>query len=67
MHTPMDLNSTPFIKYHEIDTKNKDLIEDAWGLNSDFCDVVRLLEEYRPLPDKHLISSLIEHFRQTKC
>jgi hypothetical protein len=66
MHTPMGLTSTPFLSYHEINTKETDLLEDAWGLYSDFGDVIRLLEEYKLTPEEHLISSLIEHFREMK-
>jgi hypothetical protein len=62
----MDLNSTPFISYHEIDTKETDLLEDAWGLNSGFGDVIQLLGDYEPIPEEDLISSLIDHFREIK-
>jgi len=62
----MGLTSTPFISYHEIDTTETDLLEDAWGLNSGFCDVIQLLEEYEPTPEEHLISSLLERFREIK-
>jgi hypothetical protein len=60
----MDLTSTPFITYQEIDTKGTDLFEDAFGFNTGFDDVFQLLEEYEPLPEEYLISSIIEHFRE---
>jgi hypothetical protein len=60
----MVLTSTPFISYQEISTKETDLFEDAWGLNSDFFDVIKLLEDYEPVPERNLISSLIAHFRE---
>jgi hypothetical protein len=66
MHAPMGLTSTPFLSYHEIDIKETDLLEDAWGLNSGFSDVIQLLEEYKMTPEEHLISSLIDHFREIK-
>ena len=62
----MGSTSTLFLSYHEIDTKETDLLEDAWGLNSGFSDVILLLGEYEPIPEEHLISSLLEHFREIK-
>ena len=62
----MELTSTPFISYHEIDTKEADLLEDAWGLNSGFGDVIQLLGEYKPVPEEDMITTFIEHFREIK-
>ena len=63
---PMGLISTPFISYHEINVSETDLLDDAWGLNTDYSDVIQLLDEYRPEPGSELISSLIEHTRELK-
>jgi hypothetical protein len=63
---PMGLIFTPFISYHEINVSETDLLDDAWGLNTDFCDVIQLLDEYKPEPGSKLISSLIEHTRELK-
>jgi hypothetical protein len=57
---PMGLISTPFISYHEINIKETDLFEDAWGLNSDYSDVIQFLGEYKPEPGNQLINALIE-------
>jgi hypothetical protein len=63
---PMGLISTPFISYHEINVKETDLFEDAWGLNSEYGDVIQLLGEYRPEPEKYLISHLVELISEYK-
>jgi hypothetical protein len=63
METPMDLNSTPFISYHEIDVEDIDLIEDAWGLNNDFRDVIAFLRMFRIEPGERLTKKLIDKIR----
>ena len=61
---PMGLTSTPFISYHNIKVKNVDLFEDAWGLNSEFCDVIDLLGQIKAVPGKGLTERLIEQIRK---
>lgn len=61
---PMDLNSTPFITYREIKVKNIDLIEDAWGLNSEFCDVIDMLHQLKEIPGRCLTRNLIKKLRK---
>lgn len=61
---PMGLNSTHFISYHGIKVKNVDLIEDAWGLNAHFCDVIELLRYVKPVAEKELTDKLIEKIRK---
>jgi hypothetical protein len=61
---PMGLNSTPFISYHEINVEEIDLIEDAWGFNSEFCDVIELLGQVKVAPPGSLTLSLIEKVRK---
>jgi hypothetical protein len=61
---PMGLNSTPFISYHEIDVDEIDLIEDAWGFNSEFCDVIELLGKIKVASPGGLTLSLIEKVRK---
>ena len=39
----MDLTSTPFLKYHEIEVTGADIHDDAWGFNSEFSDVLIFL------------------------
>jgi hypothetical protein len=63
---PMELISTPFISYRDINVAETDLLEDAWGLNSGYDDVIRVLNEYKPEPGTELISSLVELVRNTK-
>jgi hypothetical protein len=61
---PMGLNSTPFISYHDIKVENIDLFEDAWGLNSEFSDVIYLLRQVQPAAGKKLTKRLIEKIRR---
>lgn len=61
---PMGLTSTPFISYHNIKVKNVDLFEDAWGINSEFCDVIDLLRQIKAVPGRRLTKRLIEKVRQ---
>ena len=61
---PMGLNSTPFISYHNIKVKDVDLFEDAWGLNSEFCDVIDLLRQVKAVPGRRLTKRLIEMIRK---
>ena len=51
---PMDINSTQFISYHDINVKELDLIEDAWGFNYEYGDVIDLLGTVNPVPGKDL-------------
>jgi hypothetical protein len=55
----MGLTSTPFISYHEINVKETDLFEDAWGFNSDFCDVISFLGKIDSDPGNQLTDRLI--------
>jgi hypothetical protein len=61
---PMGLNSTHFISYHEINVKNLDLIEDAWGLNARFDDVIALLGQLETGPGERLTEKLIDKIRK---
>jgi len=60
----MGLNSTPFISYHDIKTKDVDLIEDAFALNVEFRDVIVLLRQVKSVPRRRLTELLIEKIRQ---
>jgi len=60
----MGLTSTPFISYHNIKVKDIDLFEDAWGLNSEFCDVIDLLGQIKAVPGRRLTKRLIEKIRK---
>ena len=61
---PMDLNSTPFLSYRDINTDGIDLYEDAWGFFTEFTDVIGLLKQVRPVPDERLISRTIQKIRE---
>jgi hypothetical protein len=63
---PMGLTSTPFISYHDISVEETDLFEDAWGLNSGYCDVIQFFGEIKPEPGIELINRLIELIREPK-
>jgi hypothetical protein len=60
---PMGKNSTRFIKYHEINVNETDLLYDAMGLNSDFHDVFEILDQIKITPGKNLNSRLMKCIR----
>ncbi len=61
----MGLKSTPFLSYDEILVDEIDIYEDAWGFNSEFSDVINLLNlVVTPVPEKRLTERLIERVRQ---
>lgn len=59
----MGLISTQFISYHNIKVNDMDLFEDAWGVNSEFSDVIKFLDQVKPVPEKRLTKKLIEKIR----
>jgi hypothetical protein len=61
---PMVIISTPFVSYRNIKVEEIDLIEDAWGFNSEFYDVIDLLREVKPAPERSLTMSLICKIRK---
>jgi len=61
---PMGLIFTRFISYHDINVKDADLIEDAWGLNARFCDVIDLLHYVKAVPERDLTEKLIDKIRK---
>jgi len=61
---PMGLNSTQFLSYYDIRTENIDIIEDAFGLNSEFSDVIALLGKVKAVPGRRLTKALIEKVRK---
>lgn len=64
MMRPMGLNSTQFLSCHDIDVKDTDLFEDAWGFNSQFSDVIDLLCYVKVAPERDLTNKLIEKIRK---
>jgi hypothetical protein len=61
---PMGLNSTLFISYRDIKVNEIDLFEDAWGLNSEFSDVIDLLRQLEATPGRRLTKRLIGKIRK---
>jgi len=61
----MVFTSTPFLSYHEIKTEGIDLFEDAFGLNTEFFDVIELLKQVKPVSQKWLTRRLIEKIRKS--
>jgi hypothetical protein len=61
---PMVLISTPFITFRDIKVEDIDLIEDAMGLNSEFCDVIDVLRSIDSVPERSLTASLIKKIRK---
>jgi len=60
----MGLNSTQFITFRDIKVNGIDLFEDAWGINSEFCDVIDLLRQIKPVPERCLTTDLIKKIRK---
>ena len=61
---PMVLTSTHFISYREIQVKDTDLYEDAWGLNAEYADVIATLSHLKASPGKKLTDKLICRIRK---
>jgi hypothetical protein len=59
----MRLTSTQFVAYSEIDVKNTDLFEDAFGITSEFTDVIAFLKMASFEPQKDLLNKLSERIR----
>ncbi|HOK25714.1 MAG TPA: hypothetical protein P5320_03570 [Bacteroidales bacterium] len=56
----MNLNSTPFVKYDEIDVEDADLIDEAWDFRAEFHDVFELLDTLKAEPDRQVTERLME-------
>jgi hypothetical protein len=61
---PMDINSTQFISYRNINVKDLDLFEDAFGFNCGYSDVIDLLRLVNPVPGREMTERLIEKIRK---
>ena len=55
----MGLNSTHYLSYREIKLKDTDLIEDAFGFEYDFNDVITALRKLKSEPGETLTNRLI--------
>ena len=55
----MDLTSTPFITYKDINVDETDLYEDAWGIRSEFIDVLDFLGSVDTDPGECLVQRIL--------
>jgi len=60
----MVLTSTQFVSYRKIRVKDIDLYEDAWGLNTEYADVIETLRHLKASPAKKLTDKLIDRIRK---
>ena len=61
---PMGLTFTQLIAYSDIEVDNTDLIEDAFGISSEFSDVVAFLQTASFEPEKDIIKKLIDLIKE---
>ncbi|HUX96293.1 MAG TPA: hypothetical protein VMV47_11240 [Bacteroidales bacterium] len=59
----MGLTSTHYLTYRDINVKDADLIEDAFGFERDFNDVIFLLRKFRVEPGATITRRLIEKIK----
>ena len=59
----MGLTSTQLITYSEIEIKNIDLFEDAFGIRSEFSDVISFLRMASFEPEKDLLMKLSDRIK----
>jgi hypothetical protein len=61
----MGLNSTPLLSYQEIEIREIDIYDDAWGFLPEFNDVINLLKQVKqPVAGKRLTRKLIAKVRE---
>ena len=60
----MDQYSTRFVSYPDVHVEDADIYEDAFGLNTEFNDVIDLLGKLKVDPGKDLTEILIEKVRK---
>jgi hypothetical protein len=61
---PMGITSTQFVSYRDIRVEDADLIEDAFGINHEFNDVISLLRVTCFEAGEELTTRLIGRLRQ---
>lgn len=57
---------TPFISYGDVDVREVDLYDDAWGFMTQFPDVMRVLALAEPTPRMALIAGLLEKIEESE-
>ncbi len=63
---PMGYNSTQSISYRDINVDDIDIYEDAWGLYSQYHDVIEILDKLTPAVSRRLTRKLIAAVREKK-
>jgi hypothetical protein len=63
---PMGYISTQFISYRDIKVDDIDIYEDAWGLYSQYHDVIEILDRLRPVVSRRVTKKLIAAVREKK-
>ena len=62
--TTIKLNFAPFISYHKIKVNNIDLFEDAWGIKSEYDEVIAFLNLINGSSRKLFTKKLFEKIRK---
>jgi hypothetical protein len=62
---PMGLISTQLISFKDINVDDTDLVEDAWGLNSEFSDVIAMLSQLDTVPQNDPAAGLLDKIRKS--
>jgi hypothetical protein len=57
---------TPFITYADVDVREIDLYDDAWGLLTQFPDVIGALAMVEPSPRMGLVIGLLEKIEESE-
>jgi len=60
----MGLIFTQLVAYSEIEVNDTDLFEDAFGIRTEFSDVIDLLKTASFEPDKDLVKRLMGRIRE---
>ena len=60
----MELISTQLATNSEIEVQDTDLLEDAFGITSEFYDVIAFLKTVSFEPDKDIVKKLIGRIRE---
>ena len=60
----MGLIFTQLVAYSEIEVNDTDLFEDAFGIRTEFSDIIDLLKTASFEPDKDLVKRLMGRIRE---
>ncbi len=56
----------PVTSFNDIDVKELDLLDDAWGISSEFADLFVALSIVEPEPSESLVEGLISRIEAGK-